>query len=155
MGTKLGLVLLLALGGSCSSTGTPGASPAADGGSGDDTGTTLDGSPLGDSAPTSDVAVPDTGPSPTSLASSVTDRGGVTWTFSQAVPVGQYVTGDWFVVGSVTVTGISPAPDTAAPYKNGSVKNLPTATGHSAWDQRLNDGTDQSWFFDPSFRLTT
>ncbi len=87
------------------------------------------------------------------MVSSVTDRGGVTWTFSKPAQVGQFVTGDYYVVGNVTVTGISPAPDTAAPYKNGSVKNLPTSTGHSGFDQRLNDGTDQSWFFDASFRL--
>ncbi len=54
---------------------------------------------------------------------------------SQVPAVGQFVTGDYYVVGPVTISGISPAPQTAAPYQNGSVKNLPTATGHSAFDQ--------------------
>jgi hypothetical protein len=66
---------------------------------------------------------------------------------------GQFVTGDYYVVGPVTLTSISPAPQNAPPYMNGSVKNLPTQNGRSAFDQRLDDGTNQSWFFDPSFRL--
>jgi hypothetical protein len=128
-------------------------SPGSDGG-GDDATASSDGGTGNDGSPNdAPPPMPDAGPAVLHMESSVTDRGGVTWTFSQPAAVGQFVTGDYFVVGEVTVTGISPAPDTAAPYKNGSVKNLPTANGHSAWDQRLNDGTDQSWFFDPSFRL--
>src|SRR5271157_1328557 len=63
--------------------------------------------------------------------SSVT-KDSITWTFSQAVPVGQFVNGDYYVVGPVTVTSISPAPQSVAPYANGSVLNLPTADGKSA-----------------------
>jgi hypothetical protein len=85
------------------------------------------------------------------MLSSLT-KDGITWTFSQAVPVGQYVTGDYYVVGPVTVTGISPMPQTTSPYMNGSVKNLPTL-GMSSFDQRLNDGVDQSWYFKPDARL--
>src|SRR5262249_29337679 len=79
-------------------------------------------------------------------------KDGITWTFSQAVPVGQFVTGDYFVVGPVTITDISPAPESSAPYKNGSVKNLPTS-GKSAFDQRLDDGSDPSSWFDPGPRV--
>jgi hypothetical protein len=84
-------------------------------------------------------------------ASSIT-KDGITWTFSQAVPVGQFVTGDYYVVGPVTVTAIDPPPTTSSPYENGSVVNLPTANGKSGFDSRLNDGTDESWWFDASLR---
>jgi hypothetical protein len=126
------------------------ASPAVDAGPGVDAIASPDaGSMTTDSSLAGDDAQ---GGMPPQSMTSVT-KDGITWTFSQAVPVGQFVTGDYYVVGPVTIAGISPPPQTAAPYMNGSVKNLPTKTGHSAFDQRLNDGTDQSWFFDPSFRL--
>jgi len=32
------------------------------------------------------------------------------------------------------------------------VLNLPTANGKSGFDSRLNDGTDESWWFDASLR---
>ena len=35
---------------------------------------------------------------------------GITWTFDKPYPVGQFVTGDWWVVGPVTVVSVSPAP---------------------------------------------
>ena len=35
---------------------------------------------------------------------------GITWTFDTAVPVGRFVTGDYYVVGPVTVTSVSPQP---------------------------------------------
>jgi hypothetical protein len=84
-------------------------------------------------------------------ASSIT-KDGITWTFSQAVSVGQFVTGDYYVVGPVTITAINPPPTTSSPYLNGSVLNLPTANGKSGFDSRLNDGTDESWWFDASLR---
>jgi hypothetical protein len=66
--------------------------------------------------------------------------------------VGQFVNGDYYVVGPVTVSAISPQPTTSSPYLNGSVKNLPTSNGKSGFDSRLNDGTDESWWFDASLR---
>lgn len=90
-------------------------------------------------------------PPPPGTASSIT-KDGITWTFSQAVPVGQFVNGDYFVVGPVTITAINPPPTNSAPYLNGSVKNLPTANGKSGFDSRLNDGTDESWWFDATLR---
>ena len=88
---------------------------------------------------------------PPGMTSSIT-KDGITWTFSQPVSAGQFVTGDYYVVGPVTVTAISPAPTTSAPYLNGSVVNLPSANSKSGFDSRLNDGTDQSWWFDASLR---
>ena len=85
------------------------------------------------------------------IASSIT-KDGITWSFAERVPIGQFVTGDYYVVGPVTLTGISPAPTTTSPYLNGSVLNLPTPNGKSGFDSRLNDGSDQSWWFDASRR---
>ncbi|HMD09490.1 MAG TPA: Ig-like domain-containing protein [Candidatus Acidoferrum sp.] len=90
-------------------------------------------------------------PPPPGTASSIT-KDGITWTFSQAVPVGQFVNGDYFVVGPVTITAINPPATTSSPYENGSVVDLPTANGKSGFDSRLNDGTDESWWFDATLR---
>ncbi|HTP51955.1 MAG TPA: hypothetical protein VMK42_14775 [Anaeromyxobacteraceae bacterium] len=91
-----------------------------------------------------------TAPAP-GLVTSIS-KDGVTWTFASPVRAGQFVNGDWWVLGPVTVTAIDPAPMTAAPYMNGSVLNLPTSNGKSGFDQRLNDGTDESWWFDATLR---
>jgi len=88
---------------------------------------------------------------PPGTASSIT-KDGITWTFSAPVPVGQFVNGDYYAVGPVTITAISPRPTTSSPYLNGSVKNLPTSNGKSGFDSRLNDGTDESWWFDATLR---
>jgi hypothetical protein len=64
-------------------------------------------------------------------------KDGVTWTFSAAVPVGQFVNGDYYVVGPVTVTSISPTPQTAGKYENGSALNMPTKDGFSPFDVRI------------------
>lgn len=88
----------------------------------------------------------------TILQSSVS-KDGITWTFSQPVQVGQFVNGDYYVVGPVTVTSISPAPTTSAPYLNGSILDLPTSDGKSGFDSRLNDGSDQSFFFNSADRV--
>src|SRR5271154_4891907 len=90
-------------------------------------------------------------PPPAGTASSIS-KDGITWTFSQAVPVGQFVNGDYYVVGPVTITAINPPPTTSSPYENGSVVDLPTANGKSGFDSRLNDGTDESYWFDASLR---
>jgi hypothetical protein len=66
--------------------------------------------------------------------SSVT-KDGVTWTFTQSVPVGQFLTGDYYVVGPVTVSAISPAPGGG---RNGSVKNLTTNPDKTGFDSRTD-----------------
>ena len=35
---------------------------------------------------------------------------GITWTFERPAPVGQFINGDWYVVGPVTITTIAPRP---------------------------------------------
>jgi len=106
---------------------------------------------LADGSTSAQAKVTITATPPPGTASSIT-KDGITWTFSQPVPVGQFVTGDYYVVGPVTITAINPPPTTSSPYENGSVVNLPTANGKSGFDSRLNDGTDESWWFDASLR---
>ncbi len=90
-------------------------------------------------------------PAAPGAVSSIT-KDGITWDFSAPVPAAQFVNGDYYVVGPVTITAISPSPTTASPYLNGSVKNLPTRNGKSGFDSRLNDGRDESWWFDATLR---
>src|SRR5262249_49626635 len=80
-------------------------------------------------------------------------KDGITWKFAVPVEAGQFVNGDYYVIGPVTVTSISPEPQKSAPYLNGSVLNLPTPSGHSGFDSRLNDGDDQIWWFDATARV--
>jgi len=49
---------------------------------------------------------------------------GITWTFSADRPVGQFVNGDWWVVGPVTLTNISPKSSSASDFTNGSMLNV-------------------------------
>jgi len=58
---------------------------------------------------------------------------GITWTFSEAVPVGQFVNGDYYVVGNFTITKIDPSPTS---NRNGSVLNIPMDSGISGFDDR-------------------
>jgi hypothetical protein len=81
-------------------------------------------------------------------------KDGITWTFAAPVEAGQFVNGDFWIVGPATVTAIDPAPTTASPFLNGSVLNLPSRNGKSGFDSRLNDGTDESWWFDATLRST-
>jgi hypothetical protein len=58
---------------------------------------------------------------------------GITWAFAEPARVGRYVTGDWWVVGPVTVKGVTPAP---AEGRNGSVVN-PPAGKRQGYDDRI------------------
>jgi len=120
-----------------------GAAPSPDGGT----------PPLPDGgSPPSDAGVAGTDAgAAVNFVTSIT-KDGVTWTFAQPILAGQFVNGDYFVVGPATVTAIDPPPMNAAPYLNGSVVNLPTADAKSGFDQRYNDGVDQSWWFSASDR---
>jgi hypothetical protein len=64
---------------------------------------------------------------------------GVTWTFDKPAGVGQFVNGDYYVVGSVTVSAVSPAPTgQAKEFRNGSMLN-PPVDATSAYDGRIAD----------------
>ena len=62
-------------------------------------------------------------------------KDGVTWIFSRPARVGRFITGDYYVVGRVTVKAIRPAP---ANGRNGSVKNLPPVNDQTGFDSRTD-----------------
>jgi cysteine-rich repeat protein len=66
-------------------------------------------------------------------------KDGITWTFSQSVPVGRFVNGDYYVVGSVTVTNIDPLPTTSN-GRHGSMINILPNIQKSGWDSRITAG---------------
>ncbi|NIA21975.1 MAG: hypothetical protein GWP05_08450 [Anaerolineaceae bacterium] len=61
---------------------------------------------------------------------------GITWTFDHPVPVGQFVNGDYYVVGPVTITSISPVPVYGSDGRNGSTLN-PPPSGYVGYDGRV------------------
>ena len=88
---------------------------------------------------------------------------GITWTFDRDVPVGRFISGDWYVVGPVTVVMIDPKPlfgeevteplvvigttsekpHAARRARNGSMVNPPPATKTSSragFDSRIATG---------------
>ncbi len=70
-------------------------------------------------------------PEDISKASSITQHG-ITWVFDREYPVGQFVNGDWWVVGPVEIVDITPRPG-------------PAPEGESIADQiRLNQWGDTS-----------
>jgi hypothetical protein len=58
---------------------------------------------------------------------------GITWTFAAPVPAGRFVTGDWWVVGPVTVRSVEPAPTAD---RHGSVVD-PPAGATQGYDARI------------------
>jgi hypothetical protein len=64
---------------------------------------------------------------------------GITWSFATSVPAGRFVTGDWWVVGPVTVRSITPAP---TGDRHGSVVNPPAGLTQG-YDSRIA-GFDES-----------
>lgn len=61
---------------------------------------------------------------------------GITWTFDRAYETGQFVNGDWWVVGPVTIVSVSPGPvGSGEGYRNGSMVNPMLG----------NDGDDQAY----------
>ena len=58
----------------------------------------------------------------------------ITWKFDKKVPVGQFITGDYYVVGPVRVLEVTPAPTgEGRAFRNGSMLN-PPVTGLTAYD---------------------
>ena len=75
---------------------------------------------------------------PTTMQSSVSQYG-ITWTFDQPYPVGQFVNGDYFVVGPVTITEIDPpwGPDQWGYMRNGTMINDSGGDGRHGLDEYL------------------
>lgn len=81
---------------------------------------------------------------------------GITWSFSEPARVGQFVNGDWYVVGPTTVKTIAPAP---VGGRNGSTLNIPITQGKSesklGFDDRIPHGRyDATLFQRPPFLMT-
>ena len=70
----------------------------------------------------------------TSTTANDVSQYGITWTFSQARPVGQFANGDWWVVGPVTITSISPE---FTGSRNGWEANPIQRAGEQGLDSRL------------------
>jgi len=66
---------------------------------------------------------------------------GITWTFSEAVEYGQFANGDYWVVGPVTITSITPATTVVGGASmHGSMIN-PTPNSKQGFDSRINGGS--------------
>ncbi len=74
-------------------------------------------------------------------------KDGITWTFSQEVPVGQFVNGDYYVVGEATVVDIQPLP-TPSNGRHGSMLNIQPNRQRSGFDDRLASGR-----YEPALRV--
>ncbi len=70
---------------------------------------------------------------PAGTATQVSQHG-ITWVFAQSHTVGQFANGDWWVLGPVTITSITPAP---ASGRNGSMVNPMPGDTH-AYDNRVS-----------------
>src|SRR6185295_20409798 len=68
---------------------------------------------------------------------------GITWTFDKSYEAGQFVTGDWWVVGPVTVSSVTPAPTAG---RHGSAVN--PRGGRQGYDNRggVYDTADNATF---------
>ena len=62
---------------------------------------------------------------------------GITWTLSEPAEVGQFVTGDYYVVGDCEVVSINPPPGNG---RNGSELNPPLNDNASGYDSREEGG---------------
>jgi hypothetical protein len=88
-------------------------------------------------------APPTPAPADLPLQASVS-RHGITWHFSAPARVGQFINGDYYVLGPVTVSSIDPAPTS---NRNGTVINLPPLHNASGFDDRVSANR-----WDPSLR---
>jgi chitodextrinase len=86
-------------------------------------------------------------------ASSISQYG-ITWTFSQSHTVGQYANGDWWVLGPVSITSISPASTTTSGWtKNGTQVNpdCSQSQGFDSSPKEHSSAVGASW--DPTKNL--
>ncbi|MEK7413583.1 MAG: hypothetical protein AAB263_09755 [Planctomycetota bacterium] len=66
---------------------------------------------------------------------------GFTWTFDKAVPVGQFINGDWYVVGPVTVVMINPKPLFGNEITEGFIDKMEVAESKYPGKQARNGST--------------
>ncbi len=65
---------------------------------------------------------------------------GITWAFDREVECGQFVTGDWWVVGPVTVVKVTPAPGPADPNQTVEVPTNQFGDDAHQDDRRMRNG---------------
>ncbi len=81
-------------------------------------------------------------------------RDGIIWTFSTPQRVGRFVNGDYYVVGTATITNIQPLP-TPTNGRHGSMLNIPPNLQKSGFDSRLvSERYDSSLRVYPPITLT-
>ena len=83
------------------------------------------------------------------------DQFGITWTFDKDYRVGQFANGDFWVVGPVTVTGISPASvDSGSRVMNGSMVNpSPRLVRQQGYDSAMYGRYARPGDYEPSLNV--
>jgi len=76
------------------------------------------------------------------------NQNGITWIFDHAYECGQFVNGDWWVIGPVTINSQTPAWDG---IKNGAMLDPPTGTYIEGYDTR---GSSYYMTYDNSLRVS-
>ena len=66
---------------------------------------------------------------------------GITWKFDKPAKSGQFITGDWWVVGPVTVVGVTPAPGPAPAEANAAIKKGVWGDTSLRNDNRMRNGS--------------
>ncbi len=66
---------------------------------------------------------------------------GITWTFASPVRAGRFVTGDWWVVGPVTVESVTPAPGPAGGAAASGIKADQWGSTSLSEDPRMRNGS--------------
>ena len=66
---------------------------------------------------------------------------GITWTFDKPHRVGQFVTGDWWVVGPVTVVNVSPSPGPASADEAATLAKSIYGAVSLVDDKRMRNGS--------------
>jgi len=98
---------------------------------------------------------PEAVPVPDGEASSLSQFG-ITWTFDGSYPVGQFVNGDWWVVGPVTIIGIDPPslPQDGHRISNGSMVNPSPALGEAqGYDSHAYGQYRQARHYEPRLNV--
>jgi hypothetical protein len=83
------------------------------------------------------------------VASSIS-QWGVTWTFSENETIGQYANGDWWVLGPVTITSISPESVTIDGWTNNGTQVNPTAGKSQGFDSSGKEHSRTAPAWDPT-----
>src|SRR5688500_12431564 len=68
-------------------------------------------------------------------------QSGITWTFDKPYPVGQFVNGDWWVVGPVTVVKVTPEPGPAPEDQKTEVKKNQFGDAGLKDDRTMRNGS--------------